>query len=73
MSDDLERQLADALADGKITDEDAEQVRRMREFLQLAGPPRHPDDHGPGCRSPLDRLRAAGRQDLVDWALGRDR
>jgi hypothetical protein len=32
---DLDRQLADAVAGGQITDRDAEEVHRFREFLRL--------------------------------------
>lgn len=60
---DTEKVLGDALADGKITDDDADAVRQFAEFLQAAGPP----DGGA-----LKRLQEAGRQDLIDYALGKD-
>lgn len=33
---DLDQQLADGIASGRLTDEDAEEVHRFREFLRLA-------------------------------------
>ena len=33
---DLDQQLADGIAAGRLTDQDAEEVHRFREFLRLA-------------------------------------
>lgn len=33
---DLDRQLADGIVSGRLTDEDAEEVHRFREFLRQA-------------------------------------
>lgn len=66
----IERLVGDALADGKMTDGDAEAVLEFAQFLRDAGPPRHPDDHAPGCRSPLDRWIADDRYDLIAYAMG---
>lgn len=38
MADDLERQLGDGVADGRITTEDADTIREFRDFLREAGP-----------------------------------
>lgn len=57
----LERKVVDMLMDGTITDKDAEAIRNFSEFLKFAGP---------ADGSTADRLKAAGRQDLLDWALG---
>lgn len=35
----LEQKLGDAIADGRITDHDADQVRRFAEWLSKSGPP----------------------------------
>lgn len=59
----METRLGDALADGKITDGDAAAVLEFADFLRHAGPP----DGGA-----LKRLQEAGRQDLIDYALGKD-
>lgn len=58
-----ERAIADALADGRMTDDDAEAVRTFAEFLEIAASPR------PG-RSPLQKCLDAGRKDLIAFALG---
>lgn len=42
MSDDLDQQLSDLHADGRITDEDVYHVQKFREFLRVAGPARGP-------------------------------
>lgn len=67
---DLEHQIGDMLADGRITDEDADAVRRFSEFLRHAGPPAKRGE--PIEIAPLDRLLAAGRKDLIADALGVD-
>lgn len=63
----LERQLGDMLADGTITDETAEEIRTFAELLRLAGPI---DGGASDGRTPGQRLRDAGRADLIDWARG---
>lgn len=57
----LDRRLADLQADGTIDDATADEVRTFAEFLALVGPA---DGGG------RQRLLAAGRPDLIDWALG---
>lgn len=39
MSDDLDRQVSDAVADGTITPDDAAAVLKFRDFLRAAGGP----------------------------------
>lgn len=70
MSDDIERMLSDKLADGKITEGDAEAVREFTDFLRHAGPPTVKGQPSPDGKSPLQRLIAAGRADLIEMALG---
>lgn len=61
---DIDKLVADKLADGKITDGDADAVLTFRDFLQIAGPPADKGGH------PIRNLRWAGREDLIEWALG---
>lgn len=74
MNDDLERQIADMLADGRMTDGDAENIRDFIDFLSIAGPPakRNPDgtyQPSPDGKNSIQRLREAGRVDLIGYAL----
>jgi hypothetical protein len=63
-----DQELDDLVADGKITDDDADAVRDFAEFLRAAGPPaRKGDDIQSG---PLARLEH--RPDLIRYALGVD-
>ena len=64
---DIETVVGDALADGKITDGDADAVREFADFLRHAGPPANAPG---GPHWPLARLREAGRLDLMAYALG---
>lgn len=65
---DLEQQIGDMLADGRITDADADAVRQFADFLAVAGPPARKGE--PIEIGPLDRLLAADRKDLIAYALG---
>lgn len=70
MSDELEQQIADMLADGRMTDDDAEKVREFADFLNHAGSPVVKDKPSPDGKNVLDRLIEAGRPDLIEYALG---
>lgn len=61
---DIDKLVTDKLVAGKITDEDADAVLSFRDFLQIAGPPADKGGH------PIRNLRWAGREDLIEWALG---
>lgn len=63
-----EQDLSDLLADGKITDDDADAVRDFAEFLRHVGPPARLGD---GVQAgPLHQLEH--RPDLLRYALGVD-
>lgn len=63
-----EQELNDLVADGKITDDDADAVRDFAEFLRSVGPPAREGD--PPQAGPLARLEH--RPDLIRYALGVD-
>lgn len=65
---DIEQMVTALLSDDRITDDDADAVLQFAEFLKHAGPPAKKGE--PLEISPLDRLLAAGRKDLVAYALG---
>lgn len=46
----LERALGDAIADGRCTDHDADEVRRFADLLGKLGPVRHEDRDGKQVR-----------------------
>jgi hypothetical protein len=56
-----EQELTDLLADGKITDDDADAVRDFAEFLRHAGPP-----------DGKLLVRLEHRPDLIRYVLGVD-
>ena len=66
---DLEQQIADMQADGRITDDDAEQVRLFMDFLAVVGEPA-PRKGEPIGVSPLEKLIAGERKDLIAFAMG---
>lgn len=69
MTDDFERMVSDAQADGKITDHDADEARQFADFLLIAGSPTVAGRESPDGKAPIDRLIEAGRRDLIDYAL----
>lgn len=54
--------IEELIAQGAIPEKDAEQIRRFADFLELGGPP--------GSGDVGKRLIAAGRLDLLKWAMG---
>ena len=59
------QEVDELVADGTISEGEAEEIRKFVDFLKLAGPP--------GSGKIGKRLLAAGRPDLLEWAMGKSR